>query len=392
MPIDPSIITSGNQMPQIRLPDVNAMMQTRTAGMENIYKIEQARAEQAKAAQKEQKAALVEALTPAYATAYKGGGTKEALTAAVSLLPPEMQTKIAPTVEKLMALPSDDLRLSALETSLANGGDVGRAILARIPTENQLSNTAIQRGQLDIARQRLALEESQVGVPKPMTEYEKAQLGLREREVKVTEEKAKRAAETPEGMDPKTKKKFDEAYPKAYKAVRSAVTGLDSDIADVQALLNDTAGLAAITGTLDAMTPDLTADATRAAALYDKITAGAGFTALNDLRAASPTGGAVGNVSNEEGRKLQASVAAFSRKQKTKDFADAMRKYLVDLKIARENVLSSFEETYSYKGDVNASNIAGNISEQRKRLEQETMPQEGPPPPAGGGFRILNVR
>lgn len=162
MPIDPSIITSGNQMPQIRLPDVNAMMQTRTAGMENIYKMEQARAAQAQAAQKEQEAALVEALTPAYATAYKGGGTKEALTAAVSLLPPEMQTKIAPTVEKLMALPSDDLRLSALETSLANGGAAGRAILDRIPTEIQRMNAEVQRGQLDIARQKLAMEQQQL--------------------------------------------------------------------------------------------------------------------------------------------------------------------------------------------------------------------------------------
>ena len=47
MVTDPNIILSGNQMAQPRLPDVNAMMQTRTAGMENIYALEQQRAAQA---------------------------------------------------------------------------------------------------------------------------------------------------------------------------------------------------------------------------------------------------------------------------------------------------------------------------------------------------------
>ena len=45
MVTDPNIILSGNRMAAPRLPDVNAMMQTRTAGMENIYDIEQQRAD-----------------------------------------------------------------------------------------------------------------------------------------------------------------------------------------------------------------------------------------------------------------------------------------------------------------------------------------------------------
>lgn len=77
MAIDPSII--GNVMvpaaPQ--LPDINAMMQTRTAGMENIYKLERQRQadalamqdraakQQAEAAQM-QEAEAMRALLPAY--------------------------------------------------------------------------------------------------------------------------------------------------------------------------------------------------------------------------------------------------------------------------------------------------------------------------------------
>ena len=46
MAIDPSIIGNVMAPAATQLPDVNAMMQTRTAGLENVYKIEQQRAEQ----------------------------------------------------------------------------------------------------------------------------------------------------------------------------------------------------------------------------------------------------------------------------------------------------------------------------------------------------------
>lgn len=171
MAIDPSIILSGNQMAQPRLPDVNAMMQTRTAGLENMYNIEQQRAAQAQAEQKAQQDALVEALAPAYATAYKGGGTKEAITAGVSLLSPEIQAKIAPSIQKMLAMPSDDLRMSALESSLASSGDTGRAILNRIPTEIQRLNAEIQRGQLELSQAELAQRRAEASAAGPKVSF-----------------------------------------------------------------------------------------------------------------------------------------------------------------------------------------------------------------------------
>jgi len=177
--------------------------------------------------------------------------------------------------------------------------------------------------------------------------------------------------------------KLNAAFPKASKAVKATVTSLDQDIADVKMLLKDRKGLAAITGTYNAMTPDIMADATRAAALYDKITAGAGFTALNDLKAASPTGGALGAVSDDEGRRLRASVATFSRKQTTPDFVDGLERYLVDLEMSRENVLSAFNETYSYREDADAASIAQDLQTQRSRLEQEILTPKLPPAPSG---------
>lgn len=375
MAIDPNIILSGNQMAPVQLPDVNAMIQTRTAGLENVYNIEQQRAEQARAEQQQQQEALVEALAPAYATAYKGGGTKEAITAGVSLLPPEIQAKIAPTIEKLMAMPSDDLRLSALESSLASGGEAGRAILARIPTEIQRMNAEIQRGQLEVSRGRLALDESQVGVPKPMTAAEEARIAIEERKLALEEEKAAREAELPEGMDPKVKLKLDQAYPQAARALQSSITSIDQDVQDVEQLLADDTGLKAITGFFGANTPNVFPDATRAQALLDKIMSGAGFSALQAMRDASPTGGALGNVSNQEGAKLEKSVAAFSQAQSYDDFKKALRRYLIDLKAAQENVQSAFDETYSYRGEEPSSDIVTQTRKRRQRIEEETMPQ-----------------
>ena len=164
MPTNPNIILSGNQMAAPRLPDVNAMMQTRTAGLENIYNIEQQRAEQAKAAQKEQEAALVEALAPAYATAFKGGGSREAITAAYDLLPPEIQPNVKGQIDRLLAMPSDDLRLSALEASMA-GSEMGRTLLDRIPTEIQRMNAEIQRGQLEVSKAELAQRQAEANKP-----------------------------------------------------------------------------------------------------------------------------------------------------------------------------------------------------------------------------------
>ena len=93
MAIDPSII--GNVMvpraPQ--MPDVNAMMQTRTAGMENVYKIERQRAEDAKAAQAAEADETVKALIPAYAYAL---GNPSDLTGALDLAPPELRGALEP--------------------------------------------------------------------------------------------------------------------------------------------------------------------------------------------------------------------------------------------------------------------------------------------------------
>ena len=393
MPIDPSII--GNIMaPQaVQMPDVNAMMRTQTQGMENIYQIEAAREAQAAEEAKAQEAATIKALLPAYTYGIQTGD----ITGARDLVPPELRPQVQQFIDALAGRSPKDVQ-AALIGSLSSS-PMGQEALSAIQRGQTFS---VQARQQDLAEKKYAAEAARG----PEAEYEELELqdgtlGLLNKKtgrisrptmegaigtelqssetagepIKIQTEETKQQA--------KERVKLDAAFPKASKALKTTVTALDQDIADVKALLKDRKGLAAITGTFNAMTPDIMIDATRAAALYDKITAGASFTALGDLKAMSPTGGALGSVSDDEGRRLKASVATFSRKQGTPDFVDGLERYLVDLEMSRENVLSAYDETYSYRENADAASIAQGLEKQRGRLEQEILTPKLPPAPSG---------
>lgn len=402
MPLDPSIIS--NAFANISMPDANALMQQRVRGAENIYQIETGRQEQAAQAEQEaakaQEDAAFKALLPAYTYGIQTGD----MAGALNLVPPEMQESLVPYVDALTGKSPQEVQ-AALIGSLSSS-PAGQEALAAIQRGQTFG---VQSRQQTLAEQRFAAEQKAAAdeaARGPQPEFEKIELqdgtlGLLDKKsgriVQPTMEGAI-GTELPTGetvgepikiqtaetkQQAKERVKLDAAFPKASKALKATVTALDQDIADVKALLKDRKGLAAITGTFNAMTPDIMSDATRAAARYDKITAGAGFTALSDLKAASPTGGALGNVSNDEGRRLRDSVATFSRKQNTQDFADGLERYLVDLEMSRENVLSAYDETYSYREDAGAASIAEDLQKQRSRIEQETLTPKLPPAPSG---------
>jgi hypothetical protein len=185
MRTNPNIILSGNQMAAPQLPDVNAMMQTRTAGMENIYAIEQQRAAQAQTAQKEQEAAAAEAMLPSVLAAYSDA-SDVGLDRATSLMPAEVRDTFAPFITRLKGIPDTATRKSILEAELAKD-EAGRSVLARILTPYQEGTLGIQREQQEIARQRLAQDAAAAGVPKPMSAYEAER-------IKFDREKAEREA------------------------------------------------------------------------------------------------------------------------------------------------------------------------------------------------------
>lgn len=372
MPLDPSIVS--NAFANISTPDVNALMQQRVRGAENIYQIETARQAQAAEAEKEaakaQEDATIKALLPAYTYGIQTGD----MAGALNLVPPEMQESLTPYIDALTGKSPQEVQ-AALIGSLSSS-PAGQEALAAIQRGQTFS---VQARQQDLAEKKYAAELAAAGQPEPMSAYEEAQIGFRERETALKEQEAAAKAAMPEGMDPKTKAKFDQAYPQAIRNLQSSTTELDKDIADVQALIDDEEGLNAITGVYGANTPNISAAARRAQATYDKIRAGAGFSALQAMRDASPTGGALGNVSNQEGAKLEQSVAAFAQAQDADDLRKVLRQYLIDLKMAQENVRAAFDETYSYRGETPSSDIVTQTRERRSQMERDAGKTQLPP-------------
>jgi len=161
-----------------------------------------------------------------------------------------------------------------------------------------------------------------------------------------------------EGLAPKEIQKREAALPAATSAVTGFDTKAKSFIKDLIALRDDV-GLDQITGPIYGRTGSVSREGSRAQALYDKIVAKGGFQALQDLRDASKTGGALGNVSNQEGKQLTASFAAIDRRQDAADVQAAINQAIADIEGARTRTREAYDSTYSYKSAAGQEAPAG---------------------------------
>ena len=73
---------------------------------------------------------------------------------------------------------------------------------------------------------------------------------------------------------------------------------------------------------------------------------------MQDLRDASKTGGALGNVSNQEGKQLTSSFAAIDRRQNAPDVKAAIDEAIDNIKGAKTRMREAYDETYKYKQDM----------------------------------------
>lgn len=192
-----------------------------------------------------------------------------------------------------------------------------------------------------VDRQQRQLEETQ--------RHNKAMEGLDARRVSISAAAEQRKAE--QGETPLSNKdiqKREAAYPQATAAIKGFEAKSDSFINDLKAL-RDHPGLSQITGLIAGRAPAVTKEGRAAQALYDKILAKGGFEALQQMREASKTGGALGNVSNQEGKQLQASFAAIDRRQDAEDVKKALDTAISDVEGARVRMREAYNDTYSYR-------------------------------------------
>lgn len=159
------------------------------------------------------------------------------------------------------------------------------------------------------------------------------------------------AAQTTVKLSAKDAAAREAKYPQATSALKSFDAKTDKFDRDIAELLANEKGLNEITGFFSGRT-DLSAmskEARRALALFNTITAKGGFSELQDMRNASPTGGALGNVSNQEGKQLIDSFAALSRTQNGNDVRKSLETARSDLQNLKQRMREAYELTYEYK-------------------------------------------
>jgi hypothetical protein len=258
-------------------------------------------------------------------------------------------TKYGPPEKVLAALTAAQSRTEATQARTAG---LEAANLAKTESAKTAADAALERAKvaadakIEAARERgaTALQIAQM------------QTDAR-RDIAQLAASMKEAAST-ELLTPKEKQKREAAFPQATSAIKGFETKADSFVNDIKKLRDDP-GLAEITGIAAGRLPGITANGRRAQALYDKIVAKGGFQALQDMRDMSKTGGALGNVSNQENTQLKASFAAIDRRQDAKDVKAALDQVIGDIEGSKARLKEAYDMTYSYKAEQPKKSLSG---------------------------------
>jgi len=151
-----------------------------------------------------------------------------------------------------------------------------------------------------------------------------------------------------EGLSPKEIQTREAKFPQAKTAVASFETSAEKLAKDLETLANSK-GLEGITGLIGGRTPAITKEARAAEALYNSIVARGGFNELQNIRASSPTGGALGNVSNAEGQNLRDAFAPLKLTQNASDLRGQLLKAAQETRASVGRIKETFDMTYEYK-------------------------------------------
>lgn len=152
-------------------------------------------------------------------------------------------------------------------------------------------------------------------------------------------------APSPTGSMERLQSKLDAGLPQAKLRVESMKQNIDRLDFAMDELHKDP-GLANITGTVAGRTWNLTNTATGAQAKLNSIKSQIFQSSLQAMREASKTGGAVGNVSDKEGDKLERTLAALDQAQSTADFRKELKKAINQVRLSKELIQNAFTDQY----------------------------------------------
>lgn len=147
-----------------------------------------------------------------------------------------------------------------------------------------------------------------------------------------------------------TQTKIEQKQRETHKVAGAIGSKIDGQIANIDALINSK-GLNEITGNIRGNIPGTlmsiaSQGAANALAKYKTIVANATLTELQELKATSPTGGALGAVSDAENQMLRDAAATLDRAQDLQTFKTALIDYKTKLQNAKNRLLRAYEEDF----------------------------------------------
>ena len=219
----------------------------------------------------------------------------------------------------------------------------------RLDAELRRGTMDVQRGQLRLAeRKLLAEEEAGPERPAPPQGYrytaddtlEPIPGGPKDPKVAGEFEGARITA--------REAAKRDAAFPKE-NAFYTKLTGETDELIKELKALKNMPGLKAAVGPISGRTLTVRGPAADFEAKLKTILARGQFKELQDMRAASPTGGALGNVSNYEIEALQNAFGQLSLLQTDESFIEGVESVIKRLQKTKSNLSTAYDETYGYR-------------------------------------------
>ncbi len=181
-----------------------------------------------------------------------------------------------------------------------------------------------------------------------MTEYQKEKLRLEQGRLDVSRKEQERKQSTMVDLPPRVRQAREAAFPKATLAVKDFNSKADNLVKDLKTL-RDSGGLGGMTGLVFGRTPNARPESRKAKALFDKIIARGSFQELANMRASSPTGGALGQVSDFENKKLERVFGGLDTTMDTKDFREAIDQVIDEIKSSQARTQEAYDMDYEYR-------------------------------------------
>lgn len=228
----------------------------------------------------------------------------------------------------------------------------------RLDAELRAGTTEVQRGQLRLAERKLLAEEA-AGPERPAPpqgyrytaegNLEPIPGGPKDPSVVGETERVK--------ITGREAAKRDAAFPKVNASLKAHEAKTD-DLIELLGELKQAKGLPQLVGPVESRLPTFRQETADAEAKLKTILARGQFRELQEMRNNSPTGGALGNVSNFEIQALQNAFAQLDTAQSEESFKKAIDRAVEELQRSKRNLREKFDEDFGYR-----ENRAGAIAD-----------------------------